>query len=108
MAKTRKAATPTVFETAFAVYKVAGSLGKGRTSRIFKCTDECGNMWAVKLFDPHKTTREKIRRIKSDLMFCLRNRHSNIVTVIDYGLCNGEEGPSPFYVMPLYNGIFGP
>ena len=58
----------------------------------------------MKLLDSHQTAYDKKKLIKNDLMFCLRNKHSNIVTVIDYGIYNGEEGSSPFYVMPFYQG----
>ena len=71
---------------------------------IKQAEDESGNHFAVKLLDSTKATKEKVRRFKNELLFCQRNQHQNIVTVIDHGILKDAERTSPFYVMPLCTG----
>jgi serine/threonine protein kinase len=92
-----------IFETTFAVYTAVSILGEGGSGRIYKCTDESGEKWAVKLLDAKKTTHDKIKRFKNELLFCQRNKHPNIITVVDHGLYREGQSSSPFYVMPVYN-----
>lgn len=44
---------------------------------------------------------EKLKRFENEFRFCSRNKHPNIITVLDNGL---TEDQSPFFVMPLYKG----
>lgn len=88
------------FETTFDIYKAMDIIGEGGAGKIYKVTDEHGGYWAIKQLDPSKTTRDKIKRFKNELTFCLRNRHINIITVTDHGV--NKFGP--FYVMKLYDG----
>ncbi len=93
-----------VFHTTFATYSVIGKIGEGGSGRIFEVADDSGERWAVKLLDAAKATRERSKRFKNELMFCLRNKHPNIVTVVDHGIAAEGEKASPFYVMPRYKG----
>ena len=95
---------PLIFPTTFNTYTATHIIGEGGSGRIFEAHDDDGNIHAIKWLDPHKTTREKIKRFKNELNFCSNNKHRHIITVIDHGLFIGEDGNSPFYVMPLYNG----
>ena len=92
------------FETTFTTYTATEIIGEGGSGKIYKATDETGAIWAVKLLDSSKATKEKVRRFKNELMFCLKNQHPNIVTVIDHGIVKNSSKSSPFYVTPLYSG----
>jgi len=65
------------FETTFSQYTSSGEiLGEGGSGHVFKASDESGNLYAIKLFDPRKATSEKRKRFKNELNFCLKNQHS--------------------------------
>ena len=95
---------PIVFETTFTSYSALEIIGEGGSGKIYKATDDSENKFAIKLLDPSKASKEKIKRFKNELQFCSKNQHKNIVTVIDHGIFKDGEKSSPFYVMPLYNG----
>jgi serine/threonine protein kinase len=95
---------PFVFITTFATYTATHIIGEGGSGRIFEATDDARGIFAIKWLDPAKASKEKVKRFKNELQFCLRNEHANILTVIDHGVFIEEEGKSPFYVMPLYDG----
>jgi serine/threonine protein kinase len=94
---------PMVFETTFTTYKASEIKGEGGSGQIYKAADESGSVYALKLLDPNKTSKEKVKRFKNELQFCLRNQHENIVTVIDHGVFKDGKNASPFYVMPFYD-----
>jgi serine/threonine protein kinase len=93
-----------VFRTTFGTYTATDIIGEGGSGRIFEAVDDSGGMWAVKLLDPSKATSERTKRFKNELTFCLRNKHPNIVSVVDHGLSVSGKKASPFYVMPRYAG----
>jgi serine/threonine protein kinase len=95
---------PVVFETTFARYVSTGIVGEGGAGRVYRAIDDAQNAYAIKLLDPAKANREKLKRFKNEVSFSLRNRHQNIITVNDHGnVVDGKKG-SPFYVMPFYKG----
>lgn len=67
-------------------------------------TDESGRVYAVKLLDPAKATRDKRKRFKNELLFGQVNKHANIISVIDSGVHQHGKQSAPFYVMPYYEG----
>jgi len=96
---------PLNFKTTFAIYTVKDIIGEGGSGRIYRAVDDADKPWAIKLLDPKKLTKNKIRRFKNELFFCLKNKHPNIVTVVDHGIYLGDGGSnksSPFYVMPIH------
>jgi serine/threonine protein kinase len=95
---TRKRSS-TIFASAFNVYTVVRPIGSGGSGTVHEVTDVDGKTYALKVIDLARSTSQKRKRFKNETMFCLSNKHKNIVTVIDHG-----RGPSgdPFYVMPLY------
>lgn len=99
---------PIIFETTFTTYTATEIIGEGGSGKIYKATDESGVIWAIKLLDSAKATKEKVKRFKNELMFCLKNQHPNIVTVIDHGVFKDFSKSSPFYVAPLYFGSLRP
>lgn len=93
-----------LFQTTFTTYTEADIIGEGGSGRIFKVVDDSGDSWALKLLDFRKATKKKSKRFKNEVLFCLKNKHPNIVTVVDHGISVQEMRSSPFYVMPLYHG----
>lgn len=100
MAGRRK--TP-VLETVFNSYRILGSVGQGGSGTVYRVRDEAEKEWAAKVLSP-AVPREKVRRFKSEIHFCARNQHPNIVTVVDYGFAEIDGSKTPFYVMQLFEG----
>jgi len=50
-----------------------------------------------------RVSSDKRARFKNEIAFLSRNRHSNIVTVLDHGLANAGKINGPFYVMHRYD-----
>jgi len=92
-----------IFHTTFSTYKAINVIGEGGAGRVYKTTDEKGDAFAIKLLNPSFASGEKLRRFKNELFFCLRNKHSNILTISDHGIFGDEGRSSPFYVMPVYD-----
>ena len=101
MAVSQKLREPITFTTTFTTYNATHIIGEGGSGRIFQVIDDTGSKYAIKCLDPAKATKEKVKRFKNELQFCLRNRHSNILTIVDHGVFIKEERKAPFYVMPL-------
>jgi serine/threonine protein kinase len=89
---------PSSFKTTFAQYKTVGIKGQGGSGVVYEALDDTGNKFAIKALDPVKASREKLKRFKNEFIFCSRNKHPNIITVLDHGLIDDV----PFYVMPFY------
>jgi len=104
MAAKNKLNNPLIFTTTFATYTATHIIGEGGSGRIFEAEDDVGDKHAIKCLDPAKVTKEKVKRFKNELQFCLRNQHPNILTITDHGIFIKEQNNSPFYVMPLYDG----
>jgi len=88
--------TPVSLATAFNTFRVTEVLGEGGAGRVYGGTDEQGASVALKVLT--STASEKRRRFKNEIGFLARNRHKNIVTVIDYGLAATSSLSGPFYV----------
>ena len=93
-----KRTAPPVYATAFSEYAVGRVLGQGGSGIVYEVTDNEGQHFALKVIDADKATPRRLKRFQNEIMFSLRNRHDNIITVVDHG--RSEAGP--FYVMPLY------
>jgi serine/threonine protein kinase len=91
---------PMVFKTTYDTYTATDFKEEGGSGRIYRAEDGSNSTCAIKLLDPGKVTKEKKKRFKNELQFCLKNEHKNIVTIIDHGIFED----SPFYVMPFYEG----
>jgi len=89
-------------ETTFGTYRLEVFLGEGGAGRVYGGVADDGSEVAVKILAADRASREKRGRFKNEIAFLARNRHKNIVTVIDHGVSQGEiEGP--FYVMSRYD-----
>lgn len=104
MTEKQKLNKPIVFTTTFATYTATHIIGEGGSGRIFEASDDAGGVCAIKWLNTVKASKEKVKRFKNELLFCLRNKHANILTVTDHGVFVEGERKSPFYVMPLYEG----
>ena len=58
----------------------------------------------LKVLTEERASSDKRRRFKNEIAFLSRNKHPNIVPVIDHGVSRGQEVNGPFYVMPRYDG----
>jgi len=94
--------TPKTFQTFSGSYVATAIIGEGGAGRIYEATDENGNPVAIKVLDPSKASRDKLKRFKNELQFSLRRAHQNIIAALDYGITNDGDKPASFYVMPLY------
>lgn len=92
----------TTLETAFATYTLGEVLGEGGAGRVLAATDESERSWAVKLLAANRSTSERRKRFKNEILFSERTRHPNVVPVIDHGVVQLPDGATPFYVMPRY------
>src|SRR5438093_6776624 len=96
------AKTTLTFVTPFSTFTAVSILGQGGAGRVYHVRDETGADAAIKVLDPARATKEKTRRFKNEYTFSRRNKHPNIITVLDVGIT--EDGKTPFYVMPLAQG----
>jgi len=91
-------------ETAFARYVIDEMIGEGGAGRVFGGAAADGSSVAVKILAKERASTDKRGRFKNEIAFLSRNRHPNIVSVIDYGISEDKEIAGPFYVMPRFDG----
>src|ERR1700730_16200520 len=91
-----------LFETPYAFSTGSDIIGEGGAGRVYKATDDAGEVYAIKVLTSAKANSEKMKRFKNEVEFCLRNQHQNIIKVVDNGVFIEGNKHSPFYVMPLY------
>ncbi|MCW5799985.1 MAG: serine/threonine protein kinase [Nitrospira sp.] len=96
-----KSTEPNILLTTFGRYTRGKIIGEGGAGNVFEATDEGGKRFAVKLLNPVKSSSDKRRRFKNEILFGVKNEHKNIIKIVDHGLY-GENLDTPFYVMPLY------
>ena len=89
--------------TATATYSIGKSIGDGGAGVVYSALTEDKSQVALKVLRPKTATREKLKRFRNELNYCLRNRDAAIVTVIDHGIISTDEGQASFYVMPHYS-----
>lgn len=92
---------PKQVKTTFASYTLNKCIGEGGAGVVYAAREEEGDVVAIKMLRAHNVNSEKLKRFKNEYIFCSRNKHPNIITVLDHGLA--DEG-TPFFVMPLYSG----
>ncbi len=95
---------PVTFETTFGVYSVDELLGEGGAGRVYGGAGPDGTPVAVKVLAAERASADKRGRFKNEISFLARNKHRNIVTVIDHGVARGGAIEGPFYVMRRYQG----
>jgi len=89
-----------IFETTTNSYKTQEIIGQGGSGKVYKVEDSSGDTFAIKYVDSSNATGDKLKRFKNELSFCSKNKHKNIITVLDHGFLTAKGKKSPFYVMP--------
>jgi serine/threonine protein kinase len=95
---------PLSFETTFGVYTVDELLGESGAGRVYGGVDAEYRAIALKVLAVDRSTAEKRRRFKNEIAFLLRNKHDNVVAVIDHGVLTDGKQSQPFYIMRRYSG----
>lgn len=93
---------PISFETTFGTYVVDELLGEGGAGRVYGGNANDQSPIALKVLAEERVTTDKRRRFKNEISFLSRNKHQNIVTVIDHGIARSPEANGLFYVMQRY------
>lgn len=96
---------PESVKTTFVEYIIGEVKGEGGSGVVYEASDAEGSRYAIKALDPAKASKEKLKRFKNEFSFCSRNRHSNIITVLDHGITDKDI---PFFVMPIYESSLRP
>jgi len=91
------------FTTAFGSYTTSSVRGEGGSGVVYQGADESGTALAVKVLDPTRATRDKLKRFKNEILFGYNARHSQIVRILDHGVVTTDAGDAMFCVMPLYD-----
>lgn len=87
------------FETTFGEYVVNELIGEGGTGRVYGGEGPDGVAIALKVLARERASTDKRRRFKNEIAFLARNKHPNVVSVIDHGVSRGNQVDGPFYVM---------
>ena len=98
-----KLSRPLSFETTFGVYELSELLGEGGAGRVYGGFDPDGSPIALKLLARDRVSTDKRKRFKNEIAFLSKNRHANVVTVIDHGISVVDGQSVPFYVMKRYD-----
>src|SRR3989339_339466 len=89
--------------TTTTAYTAQNKIGEGGAGEVWCVVDqEDGKKYAAKFLDPKKTSADKLKRFKNELMFCQKNTHKNILSVVDHGVLLVKQQKIPFYIMPFY------
>jgi serine/threonine protein kinase len=91
------------FDTTFGTYVVDELLGEGGAGRVYGGVGIDNARIALKVLSAGALSSDKRKRFKNEIAFLAKNKHKNIVTVIDHGLLHTDGTPTPFYVMPRYD-----
>lgn len=91
----------TIVKTAFDEYKLVEQIGQGGNGRVFSAINYSGENVAIKFVEKN-IGREKLKRFKNEISFCMQHTHPNIVKIIDNGYTCLDNIEYVFYVMPLY------
>ena len=91
---------PLIFNTTFSTYTEHKLIGEGGSGRVYLAKEDNGTSFAIKLLDPSKATKERLKRFENEYCFCSMTDHPNIIRVMDHGL---HIDLGPFFVMPLYD-----
>ena len=93
-----------IFKTDFDSYMPAATpLGSGGSGIVYKVIAASGGDYALKVLDSSRASSSKVKRFANELNFGRRNRHDNVVAVIDSGVTEDGTERMPFFVMPLYS-----
>lgn len=80
-------------------YIIIEHIANGGNSEVYKVKNSEGENLALKLLGKN-LSKEKIKRFKNEMNFCIKVSHENIIKILDNGITEDKE--QIFYVMPLY------
>jgi serine/threonine protein kinase len=95
---------PVTLETAFGSYALNEVIGEGGAGRVYGGIGADRAAVAVKVLAVERASTEKKGRFKNEIAFLQRNKHTNIVSVLDHGVAKAGSIIGPFYVMRRYDG----
>ena len=76
----------TRIKTVFNEYSIQTDYARqGGNGTVFRAIDDLGKVYAVKVIDRTRTSKEKLKRFHNEIAFCSNNSHENIVPIIDRG-----------------------
>jgi tRNA A-37 threonylcarbamoyl transferase component Bud32 len=91
------------FVTALDTYTRIGQLGAGGSGTVYEVRGSDNETYALKQLGRQIDTK-RLQRFKNEIWFCSKSNHKNIISVLDHGIVETEDGARPFYVMPRYHG----
>lgn len=84
--------------SAFNEYTLVEQIGQGGNGKVWQATDKNNDIVAIKFLE--RDEREAtLKRFKNETFFCIKNKHKNIIPILDYGTAGKNF---IFYVMPKY------
>ncbi len=91
------------FETTSNSYKAVSKLGEGGAGSVYEVIDQDSKTFALKILSAGVVSTDKVKRFTNEMNFLSKNRHDNIVEVLDDGFITENGKKLPFYVMPRYS-----
>ena len=91
-------------ETAFGTYVVDELIGEGGAGKVYGGVGSDSSPVAIKVLASDRASSDKRKRFKNEIAFLARNKHANIVSVLDHGIADDKKIVGPFYVMRRYDG----
>jgi serine/threonine protein kinase len=88
--------------TGIAEYAIGRVVGEGGAGIVYEAKRDDAVAVAIKVLKPATATRDKLKRFRNELHFCLQNRDPALITVSDFGELGTDEGPATFYAMPYF------
>ena len=66
-------------------YKIVKHIADGGNSQVYKVENHSGEIFALKILNAG-ISKEKIKRFKNEINFCIKYEHINIIKIMDNGI----------------------
>ena len=93
----------TTVYTAFSEYMIDRQISQGGNGTVFLVHDNFNEKYALKAIDRNKTSTEKLKRFKNEIVFCENHDDPNVIKVLDHGTYTVGDNNLVFYLMPVYD-----
>lgn len=80
-------------------YKIVKHIADGGNSQVYKVENHSGEIFALKILNAG-ISKEKIKRFKNEINFCIKYEHINIIKIMDNGITDDKK--QIFYIMPYH------